>query len=112
MGKDLSAMQEMQEMWVRYQGQEDALEEEIVAHSSILAWESHGQRNLVGYSPWGCRELNMAEQLSSSSAYLETRKIYVYILHERKTIPSRFPCSLLCQYYESGSDVCTAESWP
>ena len=53
MGKDLSAMQEMQEMWVRYQGQEDALEEEIVAHSSILAWESHGQRSLVGYSPYG-----------------------------------------------------------
>ena len=40
--------------------QEDPLEEETATHSSILAWErkyscllSHGQRSLVGYSPWG-----------------------------------------------------------
>ena len=25
---------------------------------------SHGQRSLAGYSPWGCRELDMTEQLS------------------------------------------------
>ena len=24
-------------------------------HSSIQAWEVHGQRSLVGYSPWGHR---------------------------------------------------------
>ena len=23
--------------------------------------ESHGQRNLAGYSPWGCKELDMTE---------------------------------------------------
>ena len=23
--------------------------------------ESHGQRSLAGYSPWGCRELDMSE---------------------------------------------------
>ena len=28
-------------------GQEEALEEEMATHSSILAWESHGQRSLV-----------------------------------------------------------------
>ena len=22
-------------------------------HSSVLAWEIHGQRSLAGYSPWG-----------------------------------------------------------
>ena len=26
--------------------------------------EFHGQRNLAGYSPWGCKESNMTEQLS------------------------------------------------
>ena len=26
---------------------------------------SHGQRNLVGYSPWGCKELDMTEWLST-----------------------------------------------
>ena len=30
--------------------------EEMVTHSSILAWEFHGQRSLVGYNPWGCKE--------------------------------------------------------
>ena len=32
-------------------GSEDPLEEEVSTHSSILAWETHGQRSLVGYSP-------------------------------------------------------------
>ena len=27
----------------------------------FLPGESHGQRNLVGYSPWGCKELDMTE---------------------------------------------------
>ena len=28
---------------------------------------SHGQRSLTGYSPWGCRELDMTEQLNNSN---------------------------------------------
>ena len=32
-------MQEMQETRVRFLGQEDPLEEEMAAHSSILAWK-------------------------------------------------------------------------
>ena len=27
----------------------------MATHSSILAWEIEGQRNLVGYSAWGHR---------------------------------------------------------
>ena len=34
-------------------GQEDPLEKEVVTHSNILAWETHGQRSLVGYGLWG-----------------------------------------------------------
>ena len=30
----------------------------------FLAGESQGQRSLVGYSPWGCKELDMTEQLN------------------------------------------------
>ena len=30
----------------------------------FLPGESHGQRSLVGYSPWGCKESDMTEQLS------------------------------------------------
>ena len=36
--KNLPAMQEPQETWVRSLGQEDPLEQEMATHSSILAW--------------------------------------------------------------------------
>ena len=41
---------------------EDPLEEEMATHSSVLAWETpQTKRSLVGYSPWGCKELETAE---------------------------------------------------
>ena len=40
------------------------LEEEMATHPSILAWESHGQRSVAGYSPWGRKESDTTEQLS------------------------------------------------
>ena len=36
--KNPPAMEEMQEIWVQSLGQEDALEEGMATHSSILAW--------------------------------------------------------------------------
>jgi len=37
--------------------QERTLEKEMATHSlGFLLGESHGQRSLVGYSPWGCKE--------------------------------------------------------
>ena len=43
----------MQETEMQFQslGREDPLEEEMATHSSILAWEILGQRNLVGCGP-------------------------------------------------------------
>ena len=35
----MQEMQETQERWVRFLGQEDALEEKMTAHSSVLSWE-------------------------------------------------------------------------
>ena len=40
---------EMQETQVQSLDLEDPLEEEMATHPSILAWKSHGQRNLTGY---------------------------------------------------------------
>ena len=40
MVKNLSAMQESQETWVRFLGQEDPLEREMATHSSIRAWDN------------------------------------------------------------------------
>jgi len=42
-------------MWVRSVGREDALEEGVATHSSILAWRIPWTEELVGYSPWGRR---------------------------------------------------------
>ena len=60
MVKNLPAMQETQ---VKSLGQEDPLEEGLETHSSILPGESHGQRSLVGYSPWSHKESDMTEEL-------------------------------------------------
>ena len=49
-------VQEMQEMWVQSPGQEDTLEEEMQPAPVLLPGESHEQRSLAGYSPWGCKE--------------------------------------------------------
>ena len=53
--KNLSAVQEA---WVRSLGQEDSLDKEMATHSVFLPGKSHGQRSLVGYSPWGCKSLS------------------------------------------------------
>ena len=46
----------MQETWVRSLGQEDPGEG---IGSSLKQGQSHGQRSLAGYSPWGRKELDM-----------------------------------------------------
>ena len=58
----------MQGTWVQSLGWEDPLEESMGTHSSILAWRIHGQKCLVGYSPWGHKELDTTEQLSTNTA--------------------------------------------
>ena len=57
----------MQETQVRSLGWEDALEEGMATHSSVLARESHGQRSLVGYSPWGHKDSDMTERLNNNN---------------------------------------------
>ena len=51
----------------------------------FLPGKSHGRRSLVGYSPWGCKELDMTERLHfslsaikvASSAYL---RLLIFLL--------------------------------
>ena len=35
----------------------------MAIHSVLLPGESHGQRSLVGYSPWGRKELDTTEHI-------------------------------------------------
>ena len=39
----------------------------MATHSSILAWEIDGQRNLVGYSAWGRKESHMTWRLNNKN---------------------------------------------
>ena len=52
-------------MQVGSQDGEDPLDKEMTTHYSILAQKySHGQKSLVGYSPWSHKELDMTEVTS------------------------------------------------
>ena len=37
---------------------------EMTTHSSILAWETHRQRSMVGYCPWGHKRIRHTELLN------------------------------------------------
>ena len=55
----------MQETWFQSLSREDTWRREWQSTPVFLPGESHGQRSLVGYSPWGYKELDMTEQLST-----------------------------------------------
>ena len=42
---------------------------EWLATPVFLPGKSHGQRSLLGYSPWSCKELDTAEGLKNNNAY-------------------------------------------
>ena len=44
--------------------QEDPLEEKMATPPVFLPGESHEQRSLAGYSPWGCKDLDTTERLT------------------------------------------------
>ena len=56
MAQRLKRLPAMQDTRVQSLGWEDPLENEMVTHSSILAWRISGQRSLVGYCPWSRKE--------------------------------------------------------
>ena len=58
------------ETWVLSLGQEDPLEKGMTPTPVFLPGEPHGQRSLVGYSPWGRRELDWVPKTCSPSLLL------------------------------------------
>ena len=54
--KNLLPMQETQETWVNPWVGKIPLSREWQPTPVFLPGKSHGQRSLVGYSPWGCKE--------------------------------------------------------
>ena len=50
----------VQDILVKFLGWEDPLEKGMAP--VFLLGEFHGQRSLVGYSPWGRKEMDMTER--------------------------------------------------
>ena len=63
-----------QEYQVRPLGQEDPLEKGMAIISVFFLGEVHGERSLVGYSPWGRKELDTTEQLHVRFTTVQMRK--------------------------------------
>jgi len=72
--KNLPAMQETK---VRFLGWEVPLEKGMAIHSSCLPEEFHGQRSLVGYSPWGRKESDTTERLTHIQ-HTQNKNIFVF----------------------------------
>ena len=58
----------MRQIWVPSLGHNN-VEKGMQPTPVFLPGEWHGQRNLTGYSPWGCKESDMIERLSLSRSY-------------------------------------------
>ena len=73
----LKRLPTMWETWVQSLGREDLLEKEMAPHSSILAWKIPWMGNLVGYSRWGHKELDMTERIHFTSLQKESIAEYL-----------------------------------
>ena len=81
MVKNPLAMQESQETKVQSLGQEDPLEEEMVPTPVFLPGESYAQRGLWGCSPWGHKESDRTERLSTHASDIRVgmpRRQWIY----------------------------------
>ena len=58
----------------------------------LLSGKSHGQRSIVGYSPWGCKESDTTEPLHFTSGRvwgLEGKKLIVFTGMDRREEQSK-----------------------
>ena len=69
--KNLPAMQEMLEIWVRFLGQEDPLEEGTATHSRILAWRIPWTEEPGGLQSIGHEESDTTEATEHGTAHHE-----------------------------------------
>ena len=77
MVKNSPAVQESQETQVQSLDREQPLEKGMATHSYVfLPRESHGQRSLVGYNPWGHKSQTRLKQLSTHAQRISQRLIF------------------------------------
>ena len=86
MAQRLKRLPPMREIRVQSLGREDPLEKEMTTYSSILAWRIPWTDEAGGlYSPWGCKELDMTERLSTHKV-LEAKEMRASFLFSIKKI--------------------------
>ena len=83
-------------MWVRSLGWEDALEESMATHSSLLAWRIPWIEELVGYSSWGCRVRHNWNRLAHTQVLVQSLSCvrplsHLGLQHSRLSCPSLSP---------------------
>ena len=71
----------------------------------LLPGKSHGQRSPAGYSPWGCKESNMIEQLTHTHTHTHTRLVNNCLLIDmtRFWILSRVQMHINVQMHSHGA---------
>ena len=72
------------ETWVQSLGLEDPLEKKWQPAPLFLPGESHGERSLVGYSPWGRIQSATTEQLADKR---QMARILCFERHQKKSLP-------------------------
>ena len=75
MAQIVKSLPAMLEICVRSLGQEIPWRGKWPPTPVFLPGESHRQRNLAGYSLWGCKESDMTEQLTHTSGKLQIQEI-------------------------------------
>jgi len=76
----------VQDSQIQSLGWEDPLEKEMATTPLFLPGESHGQRNLAGYSPRGLKESDTSEPLSLP--------LHVMILKSKLTVIIKFSLNI------------------
>ena len=73
MAQTVKNLPAMWEMWVQSLGWEGPREEGMATHSGIPCLENpHGQRSLMGYSTWGCKESDTTERLRTQHIRIQS----------------------------------------
>ena len=57
----------------------------MATHSGILAWRIHGQRSLVGYTPWGRRDSDMSGATQHAHISKGRTKKWTYVRYREQT---------------------------
>ena len=85
-------------------GLEDPLEEAWQPTPLFLPRESHGQRSLAGYSPWGRKESNMSERLSTEhfiskfGQAVRVSSVFTSLIYLIKDVKRKLPIVMISNF--------------